>query len=446
MEKTHNLSEGNIFKGLIMFSIPVILALLLQAMYSAVDMVVVGRFAKTVDVSAVATGGMIMQVVTHVITGLAMGITVMVGQKIGENKPDEAGKVIGSGICLFVVFAAMLTAFMAIGSKMLAGIMHAPEEAMKQTTQYILICGIGSLFIVAYNLLGSIFRGLGDSKTPLVAVAIACVLNIFGDLLFVAVFNMGAAGAALATVIAQAFSVFLSFIMIKRKQLPFSFNRSYLRFDKELIGKELKLGIPVALQEFLTGFSLLILQTIVNGIGVDSSAAVGVGEKVCVFIMLIPMAFIQSMSAFVAQNIGAKRPDRANKALGCGILISIIVGVVTGYLSFFHGDLLAKIFDNDISVITNAHDYLKAYGIDCLLTPIVFCFLGYYNGYGKTLFVMLQSLCTAFLVKIPDMNFVSKTTSSLFKIGLGIPTSSAVQIVICLVMFAIMEKKRKVTL
>ncbi len=444
MKKSHDLTSGNILKSLILFTIPVVLALLLQAMYSAVDLMVVGHFAQTTDASGVSTGGTIMQVVTHVTTGLAMGITIIVGQKLGEKKPEQAGQAVGSGICLFVVFAVLLTAFMTFGAELIARLMHAPEEAFSETVMYLRICGAGSVFIVAYNLLGSIFRGMGDSATPLITVAMACVLNIIGDLIFVPVLKMGAAGAALATVIAQAFSVVASLFMIRRKKLPFTLTRRELRPDWRLIGRELRLGIPVALQEFLVGFSVLVLQSIVNSIDLYSSAAVGVGEKVCVFIMLVPMAYIQSMSAFTAQNMGAGRHDRARGALGWGILTSAAFGIVMFYFAFFHGDALARIFTGDPVVVEKASLYLKAYGIDCLMTPVVFCFLGYCNGYGKTVFVMAQSILCAFLVKVPVVYFMSRTAdTNLFRIGLGIPVASFVQLLTCIGMFIYMEKHIK---
>ena len=445
MKKPLRLTEGNIFSALVRFSIPVILAMFLQAMYSAVDVMVIGHFATTADVSGVATGGTILNVVTHTTTGLAMGLTVLVGNKIGEKREDEAGKVIGAGICLFAIFTVLLTLLMVVCAGSFASMMKAPEEAYKQTVQYITVIGIGSVFVVAYNLIGSIFRGLGDSKTPLITVAIACVFNVFADWLFVAVFDMGAFGAALATVIAQAISVLALLVILKKRPLAIKLRNEDVRFDFKIIKNQLRIGFPIALQEFLVGFTLLIIQSFVNALNVFASAGFGIGEKVCVFIMLIPMSFMQSIAAFVAQNLGASKPERAKSALGWGILLSAIVGVVTGALSFFAGDVLARIFDSDPDVIYNAHQYLKAYGIDCLLTPIVFCFLGYYNGYGKTMFVMLQSIFTGFLVKVPVAYFISKLPGvGLFEIGLGIPSSSFVQIILCLGMFFIMKKKEKV--
>ena len=444
MENTQNLTEGNIFGSLVRFAVPVLLSLFLQALYGGVDLLVVGQFASTADVSGVATGSMLLQTMTMIVTGLAMGITVVVGERIGRREPVQAGRAIGSGICLFGVCAVFLTAVMAGGAETLSVLMHAPEEALSQTAAYVRICGAGSVFIVAYNVLGAVFRGIGDSKTPLFTVAVACVINIAGDLLLVAGFHMGAAGAALATVAAQAISVLLSFGLIRKKTLPFVFSREFIRFDRRYVVLELKVGIPVALQEFLVGISFLVIQMIVNSFGVVFSAGVGVGEKVCSFIMLVPSAYMQSMSAFVAQNMGAGNPGRAKRALGCGIATSLAAGVVMGYLSFFHGDMLASIFSKDAAVIEAAHSYLKAYAIDCLLTPFLFCFTGYYNGREKTMFVMAQGIIGAFLVRIPVVYLISRIPgASLFQIGLGTPASSLVQITLCFIMFFLLEKREK---
>ena len=444
MENTQNLTEGNILGSLVRFAVPVLLSLFLQALYGGVDLLVVGQFASTADVSGVATGSMLLQTMTMIVTGLAMGITVVVGERIGRREPVQAGRAIGSGICLFGVCAVFLTAVMAGGAETLSVLMHAPEEALSQTAAYVRICGAGSVFIVAYNVLGAVFRGIGDSKTPLFTVAVACVINIAGDLLLVAGFHMGAAGAALATVAAQAISVLLSFGLIRKKTLPFVFSREFIRFDRRYVVLELKVGIPVALQEFLVGISFLVIQMIVNSFGVVFSAGVGVGEKVCSFIMLVPSAYMQSMSAFVAQNMGAGNTGRAKRALGCGIATSLAAGVVMGYLSFFHGDMLASIFSKDAAVIEAAHSYLKAYAIDCLLTPFLFCFTGYYNGREKTMFVMAQGIIGAFLVRIPVVYLISRIPgASLFQIGLGTPASSLVQITLCFIMFFLLEKREK---
>lgn len=282
-------------------------------------------------------------------------------------------------------------------------------------------------------------------ERPLLTVVIACLINIAGDLLLVAGFHMGAAGAATATVLAQAVSVIISMAMICRRTLPFAFQRGDIHFDRKLIGKELKLGIPVGLQEFLVGASFLVIQTVVNSFGVTASAGVGVAEKVCVFIMLVPSAYMQSMSAFVAQNMGAGNPKRADRALLCGVSTAFCVGLIMCVLTFFHGDLMAALFSSDAAVIAAAHSYLKAYAIDCLLTSFLFCFIGYFNGREKTLFVMLQGLIGAFGVRIPIVWLVSRIPgATLFQIGLGTPASSLVQVTLCLGMFFWMHRKKNI--
>ncbi len=444
MEKSRSLTSGNVFKSLLYFAIPVFFSLFLQALYGGADLLIVGRFAGTNDVSGVASGSLLLQTVTNIVTGLSMGITILVGEKIGERKPQEAGKVIGSGICLFAVVGVILMVIMITLTAPIANVLHTPKEAFAQTCAYIRICGGGALFIVAYNVLSAIFRGIGDSRTPLITVLIACITNIVADLVLVGVFGMGAAGAAIATVFAQALSVVISLVIISRKELPFVMKKCDVHFNKNIVLKELKLGTPVGLQEFLVGTSFLVIQAIVNSFGVTASAGVGVAEKVCVFIMLIPSAYMQSMSAFTAQNMGAGKPERARKALFTGIITAFIVGVVMAWLAFFHGNLISSIFSKDAGVITEAHSYLKAYGIDCMLTPFLFCMTGYFNGCEKTLFVMIQGLVGAFCVRIPIAYVVSRISgATLFQIGLATPSSSAVQIVLCLGMLVYMRRKRK---
>lgn len=432
MKKVQNFTEGPILSPLIRFALPVLLALFLQAMYGAVDLLVVGQFGEAADVSAVSTGSQILHSITVVITGLAMGITILTGQRIGEKRPEEAGRTIGAGICLFALVAGVVTALMVALAGSMSRIMHAPEEAFAQTVAYVRICSAGTVFIVAYNVLGSIFRGIGDSKMPLITVAIACVLNIGGDLLFVSVFHMGAAGAAMATVLAQAVSVVLSLAIIRRRELPFRLGRGDIRFDGPVIRRILALGTPVAFQDLLVSISFLVIIAIVNSMGVIASAGVGVAEKLCAFIMLVPSAYMQSMSAFVAQNIGAKRLDRARKALLYGIGTSVAVGFLMFYVSFFHGDWMSGLFARDRQVILAAADYLRAYAIDCILTSFLFCFMGYFNGGGKTLFVMGQGILGAFCIRIPVAYAVSRISGvSLFYIGLATPASTVVQIVLC---------------
>ena len=439
MEESNNLTHGPIYKSLIKFVLPILAAMFLQSLYGGVDLFVVGRFAETADVSGVASGSIFIQTITMVVTSLSTGVTVVIGQKIGENKRDEAGRAVTSGIAIFAVIAVIVSLVVALMPQQLSALMDAPEEAFTQTVQYIRICGMGCIFIVAYNLLGAIFRGIGDSKTPLMAVGIACVLNIIGDLIFVAVLGMGAAGAALATVIAQALSVVISVIIIAKQDLPITLHKP----SKEMIGEELRTGAPLGLQELLVGISFVVVQTAVNGISLVASAGVGVGEKVCAFISLIPMCCMQAVAAFVAQNIGAQKPDRAKKATIYAMLTSIAVCLVIGAFTFIRGDLLAAIFDSEPAVIAAAHDYLKSYAIDIVLASVLFSLIGYFDGCGKTMFVMVQGLVGALLIRVPYVLTVSKIPGvSLFAVGMGTPCATVTQLLLFLVFWIVLKRKK----
>lgn len=380
---------------------------------------------------------------TNLVSSFAMGTTVLLGQQIGCGERKQGGRTVGTAIVMFTVIALVMTAVLVIFAPQVSSIMNAPEEAFDKTVAYVRICGGGMLVIVAYNLIGCIFRGIGDSRTPLFTVAVACVFNIAGDLILCAGFKMGTSGAAFATVFAQVISVIVSFGVIRKKELPFEMHKTDIGGHGRTLRKMVGLGAPIALQDLLVSISFLIILAIVNSMGVTASAGVGVAEKVCAFIMLISSAFMQSISAFVAQNYGAGRMDRAKKALHYGVAVSFAIGVGMFFLSFFHGNVLAGIFSSDAMVIEAAADYLKAYAIDCLFTAIFFCYIGFYNGIGMTKFVMIQGIIGAFCVRVPVSWFMSRRAgATLFDIGLATPFSSILQLVLCLGCMLYLRKKK----
>ena len=445
--------HGKILPLLLRFAGPVLLALALQAAYGAVDVWVVGQYAATADVSAVATGSQILFTATVLVTGLSMGATVLLAQHLGASRiqsspePDTwSGQIVGTAICLFSLLALALTLGLVWAAGPLARLMQAPEDAFAATVAYVRICACGAVCIVGYNLLGSIFRGLGDSRTPLLAVAIACVGNVGGDLLLVKGFHMGAAGAALATAVSQGVSLLCCLLVIRRRGLPFPLTRRQIRFHREALRRILRLGLPAAAQDGLVSLSFMALIAIVNSLGLVASAGVGVAEKLCNFIMLVPSAAMQSLSAFVGQNVGAGRPDRAKTAMIWGMAVSFGFSLILAWLSYFQGDWLAGIFDRDPAVVAAAWAYLRAYAIDTLLTAFLFCFLGYFNGWGKTGFVLIQGLTGAFLIRIPVSYLMSRMAEpSLFLVGLGTPISSLVQILLCLIYLTILNRRQKQT-
>ena len=444
MTGNRNFTRGEILIPLVRFALPVLFALFLQTMYGAADLLIVGKFAEPADVSAVATGAQIMFSLTNLMSSLAMGVTILLGQQIGQGMRAEGGRTVGSSVALFGLLGAVTAALTAVFAPQLAGLMQAPPEAFAGTAGYVRICGAGMLVIVAYNLLGSVFRGMGDSQTPLVTVAIACVCNIAGDLLLVGVFHMGASGAAVATVVSQALSVLLSCALIRRRGLPFEFHWSDVRLEWRNIRKVMSLGLPIAFQDLLVSASFLVILAIVNSLGLVASAGVGVAEKVSGFIMLLPLAFMQATSAFVAQNFGAGRMDRAERSMWYAIAVSFVLGVGMAWLSFFHGAWLAGLFAGEEVIVAAAADYLKAFSIDCMLTAISFCIGGFFTGIGMTTFVMIQGIAGAVVVRVPVAWIMSRWEPvSLFHIALAVPISSVVQVVLCLGALWVVKHRRQ---
>ena len=443
LENKNDFTQGSIASKLIKFMIPILGALVLQAMYGAVDILVVGWFGTTAGISGVSTGSSIVNLVTFTITGLTMGVTVVMGQYLGEKKPEKVGEVVGGAICLFLVLACVIAIAMLLLARPLALLMQAPEEALDSTVLYVRICGGGIFFIIAYNVISSISRGIGDSKMPLIFVGIACVVNIVGDLLFIAVFKWDAAGAALATVMAQAVSVILSIIIIRKRPSPFVMKKEYIRFNSE-IKRFIRVGTPIAFQEIMTQLSFLALCAFINRLGLDASSGYGVANKIVSFVMLVPGSLMQSMASFVAQNVGAGQEKRARKAMVTGMLIGCGIGIFITILSFFRGDLLASIFSNDAEVIARAAQYLKGFAPEAVVTAVLFSFIGYYNGHSKTLFVMLQGLAQTFIVRLPMSYFMSiQPDASLTMIGLAAPCATIFGIVINLIYFAKVKREMK---
>lgn len=440
-------TEGKILGPLVRFALPVLLALFLQNLYGAVDLMIIGQFSLASDVSAVATGSQMMFSITTIFIGLSMGATILLGQKIGNGRLNEAGDVIGTATVSFAILGIAFSIISIIAAPALATVLQAPAEAFDGTVAYLRICSGGLLAIIAYNVLGSIFRGIGNSVMPLITVAISTVVNIAGDLLLIAVFKMGVAGAAIATVFAQIISVVISLFIIRKQGVPFVITKDSFKIKKGVLKNVFKLGVPIALQDTLVSSSFLFITAIVNSLGLIASASVGVAQKLSVFIMLVPSAYMQSMSAFVAQNVGAGKHDRAKKALLYGVGTSLIVGVVMAYFSFFHGDILISIFTREAALIPGAWEYLKAFAIDTLLVSFLFCYIGYFNGYGKTTFVMLQGIIGAFGVRIPVAFVMSQIFGdNLFFVGLATPASTVVQIIMCFAVYIVLQNKLKKTI
>ena len=453
-ENQNSLTSGPIYKPMMKFMLPVMFATFLQALYGAVDLLVIGRFVSTDPLviqnatAAVGTGSMIMVLITYIISGLTMGVTVTLGRFIGANNRDGATRTVGSAIGIFAIFSIALTVIMELGAPLFAQWMNVPDVNL--TAQYLRICSAGLIFITAYNAISGLFRGIGNSKLPLIFVLIASVVNIALDLLLVCFFDMGVSGVAIATITAQAVSVILSLFIMKKTALPFEMNFKKIRFHAKETKLILGTGIPLAAQDFLTNISFVVINSVANSLGSDPTvwtaiaSGYSVDNKLTTFMMILPVAFLQSMSVFTAQNIGAKKPERIRKGFRYMIFTTAGAGALLAVLCFFGGGMLASIFTNDAETIMYAAQYLKGFAADMLVGCTVLMMLGYFNGSGHSAFVMFQGLFSAFCIRIPAVLLLSKMANvTLVHLGLGCAAASYSSLIICIVFYMVCKKKER---
>ena len=435
--------KGSIFIGLTKFSLPILFSLILQALYGAIDLLMVSHFADEASISAVSVGSQTMSIATGIITGLATGLTVLIGEAIGEKNHRKGRLAIGSSIYILIPLTILLTLILTIFSMPLSRALDAPEDALRLTSNYIFICGLGTIFVVGFNTLQAIFCGLGDSKTPLLFVFIAALVNILLDYILINKFQMGATGAAIATIVAQAASVIFSLIMI-RGRLPFKLNREVFKPNIELILSLLRLGLPLAIVRMANELSYLFVLGLVNRLGVAASAGVGIAEKLILFILLIPQAYMQSISAYVAQNNGAGNKRRANRALWVGMLSSFTMGALFGLFAIFKGDLLSMIFISDPEIIELSHTFLRSSAIETIILSIAYAFLAFFNGTGHTTFVMLQGVLAAFLVRVPYAYYsATRPSPSIFNIGMAAAYSAIFMLVSAFIYYVIVINRAR---
>jgi len=426
------LTEGAVGPALLRFALPFLASNLLQSLYGAADLFVVGRFSGPAAQSAVAIGSQTMMTITAVILGISMGGTVLIGRRVGERSQEGAARAVGSLACLFALLALALTPAALFCVRPSIGWMNTPAEAVDETARYLFTCSCGIPFIVGYNAVSGIFRGMGDSRTPVLFVLMACVLNVGGDLLLTGWLGLGALGAAIATITAQGLSFLCALLFMVRRGFAFPFHRRHLRPDAASVLQILKVGLPLAVQDVLVHLSFLIITAIINTMGLIASAAVGVVEKIISFAMLPPSAFGSAVAAMSAQNLGAGRPDRARSALWHGVAFSLVFGVAVCLYSQVWPQSLTALFSKDADVIAAAGEYLRSYTLDCVLVSFVFCMNGYLSGCGKSVVSFIHSMLATFCVRVPVTWFMGRVANGwLYPMGLAAPAASVLSILVC---------------
>ncbi len=438
----NQLTSGNVLKNIIRFALPYFLSYFLQTLYGMADLYIVGQFEGIAHITSVSVGSQVMHMVTVMIVGLAMGATVTIGQAVGAGKKDTASDLIGNAVILFLAGSVALSGILIAAVNQIVSVMATPEEAVSSTRVYLLICFIGIPFITAYNIISSIFRGLGDSKSPMYFIIVACICNIGLDYLFIGYMGLGSAGAALGTTISQTISVIVAFVVIKKRETGLILKKTNFRIQRALIGKIIKIGIPVALQDGFIQVSFLIITIIANSRGLNDAAAVGIVEKLIGMAFLVPSSMLSTVSALAAQNNGAGKHDRAVRTLLYGIGICLIYGaVVSTTVQFFAGNII-RLFSENADVIRLGSGYIKSYIFDCMFAGVHFCFSGFFCAYGRSGISFLHNSLSIILVRIPGAYLASKMfADTLFPMGLAATFGSVLSSLICLFFFIRMRKK-----
>lgn len=436
-----DLTQGSLLKNIAIFSLPFLLSYFLQTLYGMADLFIIGQYNEASSISGVAIGSQVMHMITVMIVGLAMGSVVMIGRYVGSRDQRSIAHTIGNTITLFAIVAAALMLILLVCLHPIVHVMSTPEEAVPETISYLRICFIGIPFIVAYNIIASIFRGMGDSRSPMYFIAIACVLNIGLDYLFIGALGMQASGAALATIIAQAFSVAIALIAILRKKL-IVIHRSDLVLARDTIMPVLKTGVPVALQDGFIQISFLVITIIANARGVEISAAVGIVEKIISFLFLVPSSMMSTVSAISSQAIGAKKKDLARKALMTGMFISAGIGLIIAIIVEFTANGILGLFTSDGRVIELGVTYIRSYVFDCVVASFHFCFSGFFVASGYSYVSFIHNVASILLMRIPGAWLASVYyPDTLFPMGLAAPLGGVISLVICLIFYGYFRKK-----
>lgn len=440
----NKLTTGNVFKNIILFSLPYLLSTFLQTLYGMADLFIIGQFNATASITAVSVGSQVMHMLTVMIVGLAMGTTVTIGRAIGAGESDRVARCVGNTVAFFLSASLVTMVLLLVFVKPIVAVMSTPTEAVEGTVTYLTICFIGIPFITAYNIISSILRGMGDTKSPMYFIAVACVCNIVLDYLFIGALDMGTAGAALGTTLSQTISVLVALFTMRRKKIGVTLTRSDFRLEMSMVGGMLKIGVPVALQDGFIQIAFIIITVIANRRGLNDAAAVGIVEKVIGVLFLVPSSMLSAVSVLAAQNMGAKQEKRARLTLRYAILLCVGFGVVVAGTVWFVAPGIVGIFEKNPDVIRLGSQYLRSYVWDCVFAGIHFCISGYFCALEKSQISFLHNSLSIVLVRIPVAYFASKRfPDTLFPMGLAAPLGSLLSAIICVIAYALITRGQK---
>ncbi|MFR6336197.1 MAG: MATE family efflux transporter [Oscillospiraceae bacterium] len=443
MEK--NLTTGSVFGNIVRFSLPYLFSYFLQTLYGMADLFIIGQYADASGTTAVSVGSQVMHMLTLMIVGLAMGATVTIGQAVGARDQKRAARYTGNTMTLFLVLSVAVTGLLLALARPIAAVMSTPAEAVSGTVAYLRICFLGVPLITAYNIIASVFRGLGDSKRPMYFIAVACAVNIALDYLFIGALHMGPAGAALGTTLAQAVSVAVSLAVMRSARGGIALTRDDFRPQRAVMGRILRIGVPIALQDGLIQIAFLFITVIANRRGLTDAAAVGIVEKIISFLfLLVPSSRLSTVSALGAQNIGAGKPRRALQTLWYAIAVAFGFGVLISVVIQFVAEPVVALFTHDAAVVAAGGPYLRGYILDCCFAGVHFCFSGYFCAIGRSELSFVHNITAVVLVRVPGAYLTSRYfPATLLPMGLATAAGSLLSVIICVIAFLVLRRHGK---
>ena len=442
MEK--NLTTGSVWKTILYFSLPYLLSYFLQTLYGMADLFIIGQFNGVESTTAVSIGSQVMHMLTVMIVGLAMGSTVMIGRAVGAKEKRQANLAVGNTVTLFMLLSVAGTVLLLCAVSAIVNVMSTPAEAVAGTVSYLTICFVGVPFITAYNIISSIFRGMGDSKSPMYFIAVACAFNIVLDYVFIGGFGLGAAGAALGTTISQTISVLVSFIVIRKRKMIPGISAQDFKPQRAILRNILKVGVPVAIQDGFIQIAFVVITIFANQRGLHDAAAVGIVEKLIGILFLVPSSMLSTVSALSAQNIGAGKHDRARQTLRYATIITISFGVIAAAAMQFAAEWAVALFAEDGAVISLGGEYMRGYVWDCVFAGVHFCFSGYFCAYGLSMVSFIHNAVSIVFARIPLAYIAAKYfTDSLFPMGIAAPAGSLLSVIICVLAFIWMSRHQE---
>ncbi len=436
-----NMTTGSVMKNILVFSLPYLLSTFLQTLYGLADLFIIGQFDGVAGTTAVSIGSQVMHMLTVMIVGLAMGATVRIGRAVGAKDDAMARESVGNTATLFMGFSVAATCLLLLGVNGILALLSTPEDAVSGTRAYLTVCFIGIPCITAYNIISSIFRGMGDSKSPMIFVAIACAANIALDVFFMGALKLGPVGAALGTTLSQALSVAAALCaIIKRKMIP-GLAPADFKPKRQTMAALLKVGVPVALQDGLIQVGFIAITIIANMRGLNDSAAVGIVEKIIGILFLVPSTLLSTVSALAAQNIGAGEHGRVRQILRYAVAMAVGYGLFIGVAMQFAANGMVSLFAREAEVIRLGGEYLRGYAWDCLFAGVHFSFSGFFCAYGLSSISFLHNIVSLVCARLPLAYLASAMDkTSLTPMGFAAPVGSLLSVVICLLAYRWMGK------